>query len=236
LSQITFNAASYPWGRDHFTLRQAAPGDELALAALKQCVWPEESADPQQIAGVLSAPGHLTLVAEREDRLAGFLDCFFTDGPDGLRWEVDLLGVHPDFRGRKLAEALVRAGLQAAQEIPARALIQTRNTASQKVFARCGFSRLPPVMRLYLSSQVYNVAVQPTPEARIIPVTTLGYSGMWLEASFTQADLLAARTYIRQDIRLAGAVIPAIQAENWLTADKCGYSLAAEYQWWTKEG
>ncbi len=230
-----FLPVSYRWEQEEFLLRPAVAADALALAEVKRSVWPDEESDPDRIRQVLAADDHLTLVVEHLGQLVGFLDNFITRPPTGERWEVDLLGVHPSFRSRRIGEAMVRASLQAAPGIPARALIQTGNIASQTTFARCGFTCAAPVQHLYVSSVVGLRTAQLTPQAVCLFVNTLNYAGYWLEKSFTIADLQAARGKIKNgEADLAGAVIPADQTMPRQDATLCGYEFMAEYQWWER--
>lgn len=234
---IAYTNTIYRWEQEEFLLRTVSTAGAPALAGLKRSVWPDEESDQVQISRALAADDHLTLAAEHDGQLVGFLDCFITRPPSGERWEVDLLGVHPAFRGRRIAEALVRAALRAAPSIPARGLIQTGNIASQTTFARCGFICAPAIHRLYVSTEAYLQPAQPTPLAVCLFVNTLSYTGFWLEYSFTIADLLAARGKIKTgEAKLAGAVIPAGQSDHCQQAEQCGYQFIAEYQWWERNG
>ena len=237
LITTSFQTSPYQWGHECFTIRAACAEDVPALAEIKSRVWPDEDSSPEQITRVLNSADHLTIVAEHAGSLAGFVDSFPTHSPAGLRREVDLLAVSPFFRGRHLGEALVRASVQYAGNIPSRALIQTGNIASRMTFTRCGFSCGEQVHRLYVSSEKYTPAIEATPDACLIKVVTMNYPGIWLENSFTTRDLLAARWRINQeDISLAGAVIPADLEDACQSAVQGGYHFIAEYQWWKKEG
>ena len=235
MKTLQLSPTLYRREQEEFLLRPASSADAPALAELKRAVWPDEESDPRHMAGVLTAEDHLTVVAETAGRLVGFLDNFITYSPQGERWEVDLLGVHPGFRGRRIAEAMVRASLLVAPSIPARALIQTGNIASQTTFSRCGFSCAEPIQRLYVCSEGYLQPAQPSPQAVCLFVNTLNYAGYWLEKSFTIADLQAARGKIKNgEADLAGAVIPANQTDDCQNAGQCGYQFIAEYQWWER--
>ena len=90
--------------------------------------------------------------------LIGFVDAFSTVSARGmLRWEVDLLGVHPDHRGKGIAQSLVREVLQQGKDAginEARALVHIDNRASTNTFLRCGFELDDAIQQLYVSDQV----------------------------------------------------------------------------------
>ncbi len=90
--------------------------------------------------------------------LIGFVDAFLTISEAGvLRWEVDLLGVHPAQRGRGVAAALIAASVKAGFAIGAdraRALVRIENVASRKAFERCGFQAMEAEQILYVGDQM----------------------------------------------------------------------------------
>lgn len=96
-------------------LRLATRDDAPNIAALKRRVWPDENADLVRIAKALSDPAHTVLIAVHGELVVGFAHAFVTHSAQGaMRWEVDLLAVYPDYRGRGLGVRL----LQAAHTIP----------------------------------------------------------------------------------------------------------------------
>jgi len=81
---------------------------------------------------------------------AGYASAFPTAGLEGPRWELDLLAVRPAFRGQGLAQALIRAALEAAPRnaVP-RAWVAVGNAPSAHAFARAGFQALPTIHELW---------------------------------------------------------------------------------------
>lgn len=102
--------------------------------------------------------------------VVGFVIAFATSGAGALRWEIDLLAVHPDWRGRGLGGRLIETALaggsalaagagssppkadrrpvptvgqQGAPSLGARAVVADDNPASIRAFVRSGF-RLDP--------------------------------------------------------------------------------------------
>ncbi len=213
-------------------MRLATAGDAPEIASLIQAVWADHNPDPDWIARVSLESNHATLVETSGDDLIGFVDAFSTVAADGtLRWEIDLLGVHPDWRGRGVAQRLVRRAVEIGRERGAeiaRALVRVDNAASLAVFARCGFTAEPTMNRLCVSAAV-RLAAAPTPaDAFLLSVSTLTYSGVWIEGEQSAAALRCAqaiRTRFGWDT--AGAVIPAYHPAPQ------GYVLAGQYRWLT---
>jgi GNAT superfamily N-acetyltransferase len=223
------------WGRQSYNLRQALVNDLPELLRVKSLTWPGEAVDPHLIMQVLEDPQHTCIVAVISGQVAGFVDGFITEGPSGMRWEVDLLAVEPLHRGHRLGEALVNASCQAIH-LPARALIRSGNLASQVTFARCGFKRAGAVNHLFVTTEMYTGVIAGTLAGRCIGVTTMNYTGIWLEGSFGSADLLEARRLLGTGkFELAGAVIPASQTESCQAAVRLQYQFVDEYDYWIKE-
>jgi dTDP-4-amino-4,6-dideoxy-D-galactose acyltransferase len=79
-----------------------------------------------------------TLVADVDGRAAGYITCH-RDEDEG---RIGLVGVHPDFQGRALGQALVKASLAwfAAEGYRKVSVVtQGRNTRAQRLYQRCGF-------------------------------------------------------------------------------------------------
>ncbi len=228
-------------------VRRASPADAPGIARVKAAAWPEESLpDPDHIARVLAQPEHAAHVAlDGDGSVLGFVDGFVTLSPtDALRWEVDLLAVHPDCQGRGIGRALVEVSTAAGQEMGvsfARALIRVDNVGSQRAFARCGYRLDGAVCALYISQPVVETrqAVSlphiPTGEAHFVSVTTFTYRGLWLEGGLGAEAFQAAqaiRDHNGWDV--AGAVIPPAQPEAIRAAEAAGYTLVGPYQWWIR--
>ena len=78
------------------------------------------------------------LVAERENKLAGYITCDWT-GPTG---QIGLIAVASWARGAGLGKTLVRSSLQLFQNNDVRTVnvvTQGRNIYSQRLYERCGF-------------------------------------------------------------------------------------------------
>ena len=207
-------------------------GDAPEIANLIRAVWADHNPDPDWIARVSLESNHATLVETRGDDLIGFVDAFSTVAADGvLRWEVDLLGVAPAWRGRGVAGRLVQRAVEVGRERGARrarALVRIDNTASLRVFERCGFAAEPTICRLYVSDAA-PLEAQPTPDdAFLLTVSTLTYSGVWIEGEQSAAALRCAQAVrARFGWDTAGAVMP---AHHPAPQD---YDFVGEYRWLT---
>ncbi len=223
-----------------FQIRPTVAEDAADIVRVKAATWADESvADTTYITGVIQQADHQTQVAVCQETMVGFVDGFVTHSAVGVpRWEVDLLAVHPDFRGRGIAARLVAANATAGQGRGtkiARALIQVDNAASQCTFKHCGFRLESDTCSLYVSSDAVDGNSKPSTGLHIIPVEVLNYRGLWLEGGITFADFIFGQTErTRLNLDLVGAVIPQKADETIRACVDAGYSLVGRYQWWTK--
>src|SRR5687768_8493449 len=98
------------------TIRPATPDDAPTIARLKQEVWPDDTADPVEIASAIQHPDHASHIAFIEKEPAGFIDGFTTTAANGvLRWEVDMLAVIPACRGQGIGTQLINANTKAVK-------------------------------------------------------------------------------------------------------------------------
>jgi ribosomal protein S18 acetylase RimI-like enzyme len=213
-------------------MRQAVQTDAPALAQLLQATGLDDNPDPEWIARVILETNHATLVEQDGNHLTGFVDSFTTGASDGrLRWEIDLLGVHPDYRGRGIAQELVRASVESGRQMGAslaRALVRTDNRASLNTFMRCGFTLLDETHDLYISSSASSARLSAPPGSHLISVCTLTYSGVWVEGRLSPEALRCAQSArARFGWDVAGGVIPA----GGLAAEEAGYEWAGQYRW-----
>lgn len=220
------------------TIEPATIDHTQAIAQVMAQVWPDEAVNPAQIALALSAPDHSTHVATTAaGQVAGFVDGFVTLATDGTRrWEVDLLAVAPACQGQKIGQRLVAAAAHSARQHHTsltRALIQIENRASQIAFQRCGYTtdRLDHV--LAISADASHRGDSPIVPAHLIPVTTMRYSGLWLEGEITAAGLAAAQMEsTRRGLDIAGVLLPATAHKLLAAAQAADYTLGGHYHWW----
>lgn len=218
-------------------IRQLADYDIPGIVSLVKTVWSGERIDSAQIRCALGQSHNYGLVAVDEGgRIAGFVDGFVTSTRDGrVRWEVDLLAVHSDYRGRGLATQLVKASTQTARNLGAafaRALVRIANEPAQRAFSACGYRREQPVCQLMVSTAKKNAASHSS-KAQLILVDTFTYSGIWLEDDYSEDNLVAAQVACTEQRRsVAGVVIPLTRLDSIHTANALGYEPVGRFHWW----
>ena len=220
-------------------LRTARPEDVDNITTIKRLAWPDENCDPTQIEVVLAAPTHQTHVIEIEGQMVGFVDGFLTRDAAGLaRWEVDLLAVHPDYRGRGLGSRLVTANTQAGTQTGAsrvRSLIHVENHASAGAFTRSRFKPQPGEATLVVLGQGAGSTshIRPLEKPYLVPVSTINYTGLWQESHFTPQGFAAACLALKECGRdLVGAIIPSENSAALTAAAAAGYEPIGNYRWW----
>jgi ribosomal protein S18 acetylase RimI-like enzyme len=217
-------------------MRQVTQADAPALAQLIMETGLDDTPDSEWIARVILSTSRVTVVETADDgALIGFVDAFMTVSADGVpRWEVDLLGVHPNCRGRGIAQRLIAASVEAGREQGAqviRALIHVNNGASAGAFRRVGFVPAQSTRELYVSDQPVDEADTSPPAAHLIPVCTLTYTGIWIEADHSPQSLRAARAArAKYGWLIAGALLP-----TGVPAPE-SFARVGEYRWWTLNG
>lgn len=224
------------------TIRPALAGDAAAIAGIKDAVWPEETSEPDRIARVIASGEHASFIAEYDGQVAGFVDAFMTyASTETPRWEVDLLAVHPDHQGRGIGRALVSAATQSGHESGAafaRALIQTHNAASQRVFARCGYKCDGVVRDLYVATRGVAIMQPVFQDTNLIGVRTFNYDGLWVEGHLAIDSLSHALTELAanpHEYGLAGVLVSACDAAMTEAAMSFGYTRVASFHWWRRD-
>lgn len=219
------------------TFQLAQASDAGALCQLMQVVWPGMECDADYIAGLLGGDdGHTAWLAQNDGRIVGFADGFLTVNEAGqARWELDLLGVHPDFRGEGIATELVRRCTRSGFEKGAalfRGLIAVGNSGSEKTFSRCGYHPAGE-SALFIHSDPVSGDSDAECTCHQVYVNTLSYRGIWLEGAVTPGCLLsAAAEKNRKALDVAGVVIASEQVELAVAASGCGYIQVGQYRFW----
>lgn len=223
-----------------FKIRPAVRKDAPGIAQVLAAVWSNSSPSAAHIAYVLGRIDRATHVAVSDGEIIGFVNGFMTHSVDEVRrWEVDLLAVHPAFRGQGIGTQLVATSANAGREQGARlsrGLIQVDNLASQRAFAHCGYFAEDPVCGLYVSGadDFVSEEMPPRPDIlTVIPVLTLTYRGLWLEGELSAAGFVFARwSRARLNLDVVGAVIPLSETASIRAAESAGFGLVDHYQWW----
>lgn len=215
-------------------MRQITQSDAPKLAQLIRATGLDDNPDPERIARVSLESNHVTLIETAADgELIGFVDAFSTVAQDGTsRWEVDLLGVHPNYWGKGIARSLVREVAKVGRETgmtQARALVKISNDASAMAFQRCGFTPFGSLCDLVVSDAPVSDQLSAPADAHLISVATLTYSGLWVEGNQSSEALRCAQSVrVRYGWDVAGAVIP---EDDYI--EGAGYQSAGKYRWLT---
>ena len=180
------------------------------------------------------------LVATAGESVLGFADAFITTDATGIcRLELDLLAVAPGAERNGIGSALVAQSMaSAAPARPSlvRALVRTTNLGMQRLCQRAGFQRSASAFALYIAASLPASAYQKADHgARVIPVSTLTYAGVWLEGSLNQAAInLASAMLSRTEAQLAGAVVPLCDSKTAALLDFNRFTPTGHYYWWTR--
>lgn len=118
-------------------------GEAEGLLAVERATFNESPYSAEQVQTMLTGGAQRAWLAVNGGQVIGFVAVFPTMGLRGPCWEIDLLAVHPDWTGQRLATRLVRTaateGIEAARR--ARAAVAGDNAASARAFLRAGFRR-----------------------------------------------------------------------------------------------
>ena len=115
------------------------------LLEVERATFDESPYDAAAVQALLSGGRLHAWLAHAGEQVVGFVAAFPTASLGGAVWEIDLLAVHPGWRGRGLARRLIRAaaGAGASQAPRARAVVAEDNRASASAFACSGFRASP---------------------------------------------------------------------------------------------
>jgi GNAT superfamily N-acetyltransferase len=138
--------------RSAITIRSLEPSDLEALIRIDERLTGQTRKEYWAKRLELSAlrPPWMSLVAELDNRVAGFLFGWTTESEFGIPvptgW-IDLIGVDPPYRGRGVAQALVERFLAAGRELRAIekviTLIDLARTDVREFFLKAGFRHGP---------------------------------------------------------------------------------------------
>ncbi|MEJ2734084.1 MAG: GNAT family N-acetyltransferase [Anaerolineae bacterium] len=118
--------------------------DAEGLLAVERATFDESPYSAEQVQAMLTGGAQRAWLAVNGGQVIGFVAAFPTSGLRGPCWEIDLLAVHPEWTGQRLATRLIRTaasgGMQVARR--ARAAVAGDNAASARAFLRAGFRRV----------------------------------------------------------------------------------------------
>jgi GNAT superfamily N-acetyltransferase len=117
--------------------------DAEGLLEVERATFNESPYAASEVQAMLARGAQRAWLALVEDRVIGFVIAFVTHGLAGPCWEVDLLAVHPDWAGHRVATRLVQAAAVHGGGLAprARAAVATDNLGSARAFLRAGFRR-----------------------------------------------------------------------------------------------
>ena len=136
---------------DMSDIRLARPGDAEAIHLILQETW-GESLLFDVFMDHIASPEHQVFVAVDSGEIAGFLSAFLVSIPT-LRWEIDLIVVHPNNHGKGIGTSLIEEALIHGSNLEAhwaKASIRIDNYASQRAFSKAGFTTDAEVRSLFL--------------------------------------------------------------------------------------
>jgi len=224
-------------------IRYATIDDVMGIARV---IWEAfgERPDTLHCMEVLDRAKQIVWVAEEEDRIEGFVAGFLTVVQKAVRrWEIDLLAVRPDSRGKSLSVQLLEAAWQDAKNHQvnfARGLVRVENHAAQESFKRAGYATNGKIYDLVIwEPQPSTTTCPERSQISLIPVDTLTYRGVWIEGvsmPHVSTDELAqcieaARALAAAENRqYASAIVPVEQTPHLLGAG----TVQGRYLWWRK--
>jgi ribosomal protein S18 acetylase RimI-like enzyme len=117
--------------------------DAEGLLAVERATFDESPYSAEQVQAMLTSGAQRAWLAVNGGQVIGFVVAFSTTGLRGPCWEIDLLAVHPEWTGQRLATRLIRTAAAGGIEVArrARAAVAGDNAASARAFLRAGFRR-----------------------------------------------------------------------------------------------
>lgn len=175
---------------------ESSLADARGLLAVERATFNESPYSAGEIRRMLTGGSQRAWLALGDGAVVGFVAAFPTWGLTGRRWEIDLLAVHPDWRGQGIATGLIRASAEGGAHLAkqARAVVATDNTASARAFARAGFHSEPQTRQL-LIYRTGDQAAQPAPVpgVSIRETSNVAEAADWLPMDAAQGLLPAVQ-------------------------------------------
>ncbi len=134
------------------TIRHLLLVEADAFLELYRNIFPNKTISPANVHSIFNTEPATVWVCEAEQKkLVGFL--YFWRVPDGL--EIIDLGVHPDFRGRGLGEALMQKLIAKVQNESTKIFLEVAetNVAALGLYQKLGFQILQKRQNYYGQQQ-----------------------------------------------------------------------------------
>jgi len=168
--------------------------DALGLLAVEKATFDESPYSGDQVRTMLSVGTQRAWVAVGRDKVVGSVVAFPIHGLRGSSWEIDLLAVLPEWRGRRLATRLVQAAAAHGAGLAAwsRAVVATDNTASSRALLRVGY-RPGAETNTLLTCQTEALAAGrwSEPSLPVREVDSLAEARNWLTGDFVEREQLS---------------------------------------------
>lgn len=126
---------------DRVTIRQATAGDTDRIVAIENRSFGSDRFSRRQFPHLIRRAQGVFYVAIHEDGIAGYISLLEHKKHTTLR--IYAIAVHPDFRGKQVAQALMDEAARYARQQGLAALsleVKTDNTAALGLYAKNGFS------------------------------------------------------------------------------------------------
>lgn len=161
-------------------VRAATPGDAAAIESVAAAAWdrdypsvlnrerPAEAArdwyDADRMRRDIDDPAHVVYVADRDDRVVGFVHAFAAATDTAGRTDGDVLRlyVHPDARGEGVGSRLVDAVCDALADRGCdrvRAMVLAANEAGRAFYEACGFEETDETGTTVIDGEPYEEVV-----------------------------------------------------------------------------
>jgi GNAT superfamily N-acetyltransferase len=127
--------------------------DAEGLLAVERGTFAQSPCSADEVIHLLTKGEQRAWLAIVEGKAIGFVTAFLTYTLHGRNWEVDLVAVQPASQGQGIATELIKAAVEGAGGHSldiARAVVATGNPASQRAFAKAGFTPDEEVCHLLL--------------------------------------------------------------------------------------
>lgn len=157
--------------------------DAEGLLVVERATFDEAPYSPEQVRALLTEGPQRAWLALAAGEVVGFVIGFATHGLAGVSWEIDLLAIHAEWRGRGLATRLIWAASAHGASLArrARAVVASDNPASAVAFRRAGFCPAERCTLLIYRPDEHDFAPEPVPGVRVRAAASPAELAGWFE-------------------------------------------------------